>query len=213
MAMVLNKEIEHDCLLGMWEIEEDLDTLLSKVYLTAEEENTLNGFQSYQRKLEWLSVRVLLNSVLDRYVNIVYDENRKPFLHDKSYNISISHSRNLTSVLLSKTLKVGIDLEFMSHKISRISHKFINEKEIISDDSTLRSKHLYIHWCAKEALYKICDKQDINFKHNLTIEPFEVQDEGLFRGIVENKFGLDIFNMNYFFRNNYIIVWCNKKYN
>ena len=210
MGIILNKEIEHDCLLGMWEIEEDLDTLLSKLYLNEAEEITVQGFQSYQRKLEWLSVRVLLNSVLDRHVSIVYDENRKPYLQDKSYNISISHSHNITSVLLSKTMKVGIDLEFMSHKISKISHKFINDKELITDDSALRSRHLYTHWCAKEALYKICDKQDINFKQNLTIEPFELKEEGSFCGLVENKFGHDRINMRYFFRNNYIIVWCNK---
>ncbi len=210
MSMVFNKELDNDCRLGMWEIEEDLDTLLSKVYLTPDEEKSVEGFQSYQRKLEWVSVRVLVNSMLDKHLTIVYDQNRKPFLHDKSFNISISHSRNLTSILVSKNKKVGIDLEFMSHKITKIAHKFINDREIISDDPHLRNKHLYIHWCAKEALYKICDKQDINFKQNLCILPFDVTDTGNITGIVENKFGHEEFKMNYFFRNNYIVVWCNK---
>jgi 4'-phosphopantetheinyl transferase EntD len=210
MGLVIKRLVDDDCILGIWQINEDYDTLLSRLKLLPDEQDTLISFQNYQRKLEWLSVRVLINELLQHESRIVYNAEHKPFLFDNSYNISISHSKNLTSILASKTKKVGIDLEFMSHQIIKIAHKFINENEQITKNPDQRKLHLYIHWCAKEALYKICDKQDINFKQNLTIEPFKVSKEGTLKGTLKNKYGREQFLLSYFLLDNYVIVWCNK---
>ena len=172
MGILKNEQVADDCLLGMWEIKEDFNTLFSRVKLDKDEIATLDSFKNFSRKVEWLSVRVLLNEMAGKFCKIVYNEEHKPFLSDNSYNISISHSYRLTSVLLSQKKRVGIDLEYMSHRIKNIAHKFINEEEIVSRDPAIEGLHLYIHWCAKEALYKICDKNNINFKTNLTIPPF-----------------------------------------
>jgi phosphopantetheinyl transferase len=143
---------------------------------------TLDRFNFEPRKLEWLSVRVLLNAMTNKDLTIVYNGNHKPFIKGNHYFISIAHSRDLTSILLSREKKVGIDLEYMSHRIGSIEHKFINAYDRITSDEEQRKYHIYIHWCAKEALYKICDKQDINFKDNLTIEPFEPMENGVLLG-------------------------------
>jgi 4'-phosphopantetheinyl transferase len=210
MGLILKRQVDEDCLLGVWEITEEFDELFSRVNLIPEEIDIVNGFLNDHRKLEWLSVRVLMNELLEKDNRIVYNGHRKPFLADNSHKISISHSRKLTSILVSKNRRVGIDLEFMSHQIDHISHKFINEKERITKDLSKKRLHLYIHWCAKEALYKICDKQDINFKQNLTILPFEICAEGKLEGLVDNKFGHDHFLLNYFLIDGYVVVWCNK---
>ena len=210
MGLILKKSVEEDCLLGVWEINEDFETLFKQVKLLPDEITTLDGFLSPQRKLEWLSVRVLINNLLEKDCSIVYNKQRKPFLACKTHNISISHSKNLTSILVSKGKRVGIDLEFMSHQIDHISSKFINEKEEITSDPELKRLHLYIHWCAKEALYKICDKQDINFKLNLTIRPFPIKFEGKLVGLLDNKYGHDLFSLNYFLIDSYVVVWCCK---
>ena len=135
---------------------------------------------------------------------------RKPFLKGNSFNISISHSHQLTSILVSRKKKVGIDLEYMSHKISALSFRFINAHEIITDDINLSRYHLYLHWCAKEALYKICDKQDINFRENLTIAPFRPKERGRIRGRVINPKGVEDFRLRYERMNDYAIVWTCK---
>lgn len=210
MGMIFNKMVEEDCFLGIWEIEEDYEQLLSQLQLTPDEMTTVESFRNYQRKLEWLSVRLLINQMLNRPCRIVYNGSRKPFLECNTYQISISHSHLLTSVLLSTSHKVGIDLEYMSHQIHRVAHKFINEKEYITSDISLQRLHLYIHWCAKEALYKICDKQDINFKQNLTILPFEVSSQGTIVGYVDNRFGHEEFWLHYTTYDGYVIVWCKK---
>ena len=210
MALLMKDTIEDDCLLGMWEINETFEHLYSKVKLSESEEIRLQSFKNEQRKSEWLSVRVLIKDLVKDDALIVYNADRKPFLSDRSHNISISHSRELTAILLSKNKKVGIDLEYMSHRIERIAHKFINEREYITSDPSLRSYHLYIHWCMKETLYKICDKQDINFKHNITIKPFDPNHEGTITGTVSNRFGVEDYNIHYYRYDNYVIAWCTK---
>ncbi|MBN2481845.1 MAG: 4'-phosphopantetheinyl transferase superfamily protein [Bacteroidales bacterium] len=210
MGLITNKHTDNNCQLGIWKITETLDNLRSRIELIPEDIEQLEGFTFLPRKLEWLSVRVLLNEMTQRHLGIIYNGNRKPFVRGNSYHISISHSRDLTSILLSKDRQVGIDLEFMSHRISNLAYKFINDKEYVTDDTELKKYHLYVHWCAKEALYKICDKQDINFKENLTIEPFQPQESGELKGWVQNKRRNELFRMKYFSMGNYIIVWTSK---
>ena len=208
--MIINKYTDCNCQLGVWKITETLDDLRSRIRLCEEDNETLERFSYLPRKTEWLSVRVLLYEMTQKDLSIYYNGKRKPFIKGNSYNISISHSKDLTSILLSREKQVGIDLEFMSHRISNLAYKFINEKEHITIDQELKKYHLYIHWCAKEALYKICDKQDINFKDNLTIEPFIPKEKGEINGWVKNRQRNDLFRMKYFCMNNYIIVWTSK---
>ena len=210
MAIIMNEHLDCGCHLGIWKITEDLEKLLSNITLTREELETLERFTYTPRKIEWLSVRVLLKAMTNNALSIYYNGNRKPFIKGNSHYISISHSRDLTSILLSREKKVGIDLEYMSHRINSISHKFINENDSITSDEELRKYHLYIHWCAKEALYKICDKQNINFRDNLTIEPFQPTETGIIKGRVHNRSRNELFDLNYFSLGNYVVVWCCK---
>lgn len=210
MGLLLKEFIIDDCLLGIWDIKETYDELYSKINLQPEETEVLNSFGGIARKVEWLSVRVLLRTMAQKELTIIYNGNKKPFIKGNSYHISISHSKKLSSILLSKNHKVGIDLEFMSHRIDKISNRFINEKEKITSDEELKRFHLYVHWCAKEALYKICDKQDINFKTNLVIEPFDPLMQGELKGLVNNRYRKEYFRLKYFTIDNYIIVYTIK---
>jgi len=101
-------------------------------------------------------------------------------------------------------------LEFMSHQIENLSSRFINKNELITNDAALRRYHLYIHWCAKEALYKINDKQDINFKQNIIIKPFKIEKKGELSAVVDNKFGKVQYKLHYEEYKNYVIVWLTK---
>jgi phosphopantetheinyl transferase len=180
-------------------------------YLSDEDIRRLNSFRSLNRKTESLSVRALLQVMTHPDARIVYNKHsHKPYLDDGSYNISVSHSHKYTSVLLGKNKLVGVDLEFMSHRIERVAHKFINERDVITSNPQARRKHLYIHWCAKEALYKICDKMDINFQEDLTIKPFDVDTEGYITGIVHNNFRNEEYRMHYQLEKNYAWVYCTK---
>jgi len=211
VGLLINQEIEDGCRLGLWEITEDYETLFRMTHLNDDDLRRLNTFKNIHRKIESLSVRALLQKMTQPEARIVYNkQSRKPYLEDGSYNISVSHSFKYTAILLGKNKLVGIDLEFMSHNIKRLAHKFINELEVISDNPLLHRKHLYIHWCAKEALYKICDKVDINFQDDLTIKPFEVEEHGDIIGVVDNNSRHEEYKLHYQFENNYVLVYCTK---
>jgi len=210
VGVFLKTEILPDCHLGVWEITEDFDSLYSKVNLVDVEKAKLDSFKNISRKIEWLSVRALVKTMLGKDTRILYNSENKPFVRGNTHNISISHSNNLTAVLISKDKQVGIDLEYMSGKISKVANKFINEKESITSDPDMAKLHLYLHWCAKEALYKICDKQDINFKDGITIVPFSPDEHGFMKGYVINSSGEESFELEYLQHDNYALVWCVK---
>jgi phosphopantetheinyl transferase len=213
MGCITKHFLNEYSILGVWKIEEDLNTLLTSVVLDNEEKRRYKGFRSNSRKLEFLSVRALLSELLGKEARIVYNKNNKPFLKDGSHFISISHSHKLTAILLSTNEKVGIDLEYMSVNISAFAFKFMNRKEKILKDQESRKYHLYLHWCAKEALYKICDKEGISVRNNITIEPFKLMESGELKGKVQTEKIKESFDLFYTRYDNYAIVWTKKNYN
>lgn len=210
MGVFLKTEILPDCHLGVWEITEDYDTLYEMVELAPVEKTKLDSFKNISRKVEWLSVRALVKNMLGKDTRILYNAENKPFVRGNTHQISISHSNMLTAVLISKDKQVGIDLEFMSGKITKVADKFINQREKVTEDPEMKKFHMYLHWCAKEALYKICDKQDINFRDGLTIAPFEPEDHGFMKGMVLNGNGEENIELEYLQHDNYALVWCVK---
>jgi phosphopantetheinyl transferase len=212
MGCITKHYLNEYSLLGVWKIEEDLAALSELVELDNEEKKRFNSFSSTSRKLEFLSVRALLAELLGKEARIVYNKNNKPFLKDGSRFISISHSHKLTAILLSTNEKVGIDLEYMSSNITAIALKFLNRKEKVAKEQEKRKYHLYIHWCAKEALYKICDKEGISLRKNITIEPFDVMESGEIKGQVKTDKINEKFELFYSKYDNYAIVWTKKNW-
>jgi phosphopantetheinyl transferase len=211
MACITKHYLNKDTVIGVWKIEEDLPTLLEMVDMGPEDRKRYEIFRSTSRKMEFLSVRALLAELMDRDARIVYNKNNKPFIKDGSHFISITHSNKLTAILISRNERVGIDLEYMRLNINAFASKFLNKREKITRRWADRTYHLYIHWCAKEAMYKICDKEGINIVNDITIEPFEVRESGEIRGSVKNERIDDQFTLYYSKYDKYTIVWTRKK--
>jgi 4'-phosphopantetheinyl transferase len=212
MGCITKHFLNEYSILGVWKIEEELDSLFKSVVLDTDEKKRYKSFRSNSRKLEFLSVRALLFELLGKETRIVYNKNNKPFLKDGSHFISISHSHKLTAILLSTNEKVGIDLEYMNINISAFAFKFMNRKEKVNKDPENRKYHLYVHWCAKEALYKICDKEGISIRNNITIEPFKLMQSGELKGKVHTEKIKESFDLFYTRYDNYAIVWTKKNY-
>jgi phosphopantetheinyl transferase len=212
MGCITKHYLNEFSILGVWKIEEDLNTLLELVTLDTDDRKKYRSFSSTSRKLEFLSVRALLSELIGKEAKIVYNKNNKPFLKDGSKFISISHSHKLTAILLSTNEKVGIDLEYMSSNIAAIAFKFLNWREKVTKENENRRYHLYLHWCAKEALYKICDKEGISIRKNITIEPFTVRESGEIKGHVHTNKINESFDLYYSKYDNYAIAWTKKNY-
>ena len=89
---------------------------------------------------------------------------------------------------------------------------FLTGKSGLQRKQAERKYHLYIHWCAKEALYKICDKEGISIRKNITIKPFKVKDSGEISGKVHTDKINESFDLYYSKYDNYAIVWTKKNY-
>jgi phosphopantetheinyl transferase len=125
------------------------------------------------RKREWLATRVLLKKLLGEEKEILYTDSKKPYLADSSYFISISHTKGYVAVILNEKLPVAIDIEYVSSRVEEIKKRFLNaneEKNISKNNSLI---HLLLHWSAKESLFKLLEENDIEFKAQLHIKPFE----------------------------------------
>ena len=107
---------------AIWKMEESLESLLTLLPATRRIfcEQEMQRFTSERRKMEWLSVRVLLYSMLQEDKEIIYSSEGKPSLGDHSFFISISHTKGYVAVILSPIAPVGIDIEQYGHRVKRV---------------------------------------------------------------------------------------------
>jgi len=209
MGILHKNNLNEDSLLGVWKITETFNDLLSQIKLNSDETTILNNFSNNKRKIEWLCTRLLLKELTNSDLKIIYNEEGKPYLDNNFYNISISHSKSLVSIILSKNNKVGIDIEEISDKIERVINKFLSKTEqntIVKDN--LRLFHLYLCWSAKEALYKVFSENKLNFIENISIMPFQPRNNGIFYAKVIINESANTYALSYELIDNNVLVWC-----
>ena len=155
-------------------VNEPVEMLLSELKPTDNEIIELEKLKSEYRKSEYLAVRLALKQLLGRKAEIQYDTDGKPWLTDRSRQISISHSRNFVTVMLHAYQNVGIDIECHSEKILKIYKRFLNPQEQIFFGSKYDKDQLLLLWSAKEVLFKMIGKTAVDFASQLEIMPFEM---------------------------------------
>ncbi len=206
--MLIRKEfVDKNSVMGIWEITETREELFNMLSLTNQKkaQQYLSNIRSSRRTLEWLSSRLLLQLLTDDDKTIEYTDQGQPFLSDKSFHISISHSKDYAVVLLHKYKKVGVDIENYSNRILKIEDRFISEDEYI--DPSNRMLHLILHWCAKETMYKLMNSTEIVFKTHLHIHPFQIQDNGVMDACEMFTESKSTFKINYEVNNDFILAW------
>lgn len=194
--------------LGLWEITETESFFIEKLNLVPTEMDYISTLKG-RRKLEWLAGRYLLHYMSGRQVRgaCIKDEYGKPFLQDSPYQISISHSRELASVIAAP-FSVGIDIQKLVGKIERIAHKFMRDDEMASLQAATRLEHLHVYWGAKEALYKAYGRRELDFKKHILIEPFVYDlNHGFCSGRVEKGSFMARYQIWYERRGDFILVW------
>lgn len=187
MALAYQKDIDPNTSFALWKIEERADELIAQLQLKEHERGYLDTLINGKRNLHWLSTRALLRTMLNTssYIDCQVDEHGKPYLVNFPHFISLSHSFDYAAVMISKNKPVGIDIELIKDKIERIAHKFMNEDELTFIDSGHRTEHLYISWCAKEAIYKLQGKKNVSFLDNIRLSAFEYRPQGSFKASLE----------------------------
>jgi 4'-phosphopantetheinyl transferase len=214
MPLILNREVDSQTRLGVWKIEEEKEVLKEQAELDSFEEEQYASFKSEVRKKQWLSYRVLLKKMLSPDpVCLEYDEFGKPHLSNTLSFLSISHSGDYSAVITSNTRPVGIDIERLKDRIYRIKDKFLTIEEDQNIGETNKLEKLYIIWGAKESLYKIYGRPEVEFQRDIFIEPFDYLCTGKGQCIAEMKTpgGLGKYDIFYERISDYMLVYALKK--
>jgi phosphopantetheinyl transferase len=170
-------KVENTRCWGLWKVEEDESVLAQSL---DPYESVPADITNSQKRLEWLTARVLVKAIMARaglsYHGIVKDEFGKPFPRDSDYQLSLSHSYPYVAAVLDANTAVGIDLEQPKTKLLRIAPRVLHPDELEDAGENL-IKHC-VYWCAKESLVKVYGKRNLVFAENLRIEPFLLGESG-----------------------------------
>jgi len=192
-------------LLGIWELSDTPEELEKKISFNSTECYEYAKIRLAKRKKEYLSARLLLKELLGYKPEIRYQETGKPVLNNSSLRVSISHSAQLVTIILSEK-KIGIDVENTKRNIDRVAKRFLHKDEYSHISTLMNSQEARIlYWSAKEAIFKCSDNQGSEFSEHIYIHPFELKSEGSFSGILNNS---THYKLWYFFYENNVIVYC-----
>ena len=167
---------------AVWKVEESLEALLALLpdarRVCCEQE--LLQFASERRKIEWLSVRVLLYFMLKEDKQIGYSSEGKPFLTDDSFFISISHTKGYVAVILNPKTPVGIDIEQYGKRVHKVFDRFIRPDEQVEAYQGDTTWGGLLHWSAKETVFKCMKNADADLR-KLCLSHFILKRKALFR--------------------------------
>lgn len=192
---------------GIWKIEESASDLLS---LLDRKEWYLPFLQKYReegRRKEWLAVRVLLKTLLGREVRIGYLEHGAPYLPGERLHISITHTRGYAAVLVSEKPFPGIDIEYISERVKKISRRFMSETELGQIDPASETVHLLLHWSGKETLFKALQEQEVDFRGDLHIRPFLCSASGTFEAYETRTLARREYVVSYRVTDEYVVTY------
>ena len=207
--MLYHKEITRSgATIGIWKIEENVEELLSLFSKKQSEyREEISRFQYSKRKLEFLSVRLLLKELTGFENDIYYNSNGIPSLVGNRFKISVSHTNGYASVIIHPSANVGLDIEQKRDKIVRLKHKFLAQDELENMDKENELEHLLLHWSAKETMFKMMGETDVDFISHLHISPFLPFKEGTIDSFETKSKKQRRFSLNYKIQDDYVLVW------
>lgn len=202
------KKTDEGALLGIWQIRETENELKDLLYDASVYEEQLQVFSNEKRRLEFLAVRVLIRELTGGQKCVGYEASGKPYLLDRSYQISISHTAGYAAVILHPHRPVAIDIERRSDRVMRVKEKFMNERELAGTDPLHPLCYTLICWSAKETLFKISNISEVDFRTHLHLTPFPVCERGCFRAR-ETRISYPVDDMiEYELQPEFVLTWC-----
>jgi len=209
MPLILHKNIGNGEI-GLWEISEAPEELEHLAGLSPADSITYSGISALHRKKEWLATRALLNELTGETILIKYHNDGRPYLENSKYQISISHTTGFVAIMLHQTCFPGIDIELASRQVSRVARRFLSmeEYEVCRSNEGFLNRKLLLHWCAKEAIFKMVPYSDIKFSKNIQIKLGDsIQDSGSFHGLFIWKSEPVPIALEYLEKKGVIMVW------
>ena len=165
MPLTRKQRIDHDTWLAIWKMEESLDSLPRPRHVD------LSQYKA-QRLREKLTEYALLEELANRDDLVIsHDKDGAPLV--EGFHVSISHTKGWAAMIMSRTRRSGIDVEYMSDRVNKIASRFMRNDE---PQHTLPGR--LITWCAKEAAYKYYHEQHLGLLE-MRLLPFTPQGKGV----------------------------------
>lgn len=194
--------------MGVWRIEEGIADLETRYELKESERATYMAFKNDKRRREWLCVRLMLEEMMGKEVEIAYKDSGKPYLKGSSKHISITHTIGYVGVRVADH-PVALDMEYKSDRVLRIISKFVSESEMGYLDRGDKVATALVIWSAKETLYKLHDIQEIEFDKHLKVSNFDpTKESGTFTGTIDKGGFRAEVKLRYRITDDLILVYC-----
>lgn len=155
--------------MAVWKITESVSELKEMLWMFPHEE-----FKFESRNLHWLASRVVLQELLKD--KILHEEHRllkmpngKPYITGLDCEVSLSHSGEYAAVMISRSGRVGVDIEEINERIKKIARKFINDYEWQHLEGENDLHTMYLLWAAKEAIFKWYGDGEVDFRKHMKI--------------------------------------------
>ena len=189
----------------IWEINESLQDLKSKVVLSEDSLKLLNQKKSEIHKKQFLAIRNIFKFLCIDDKDLKYDKAGKP-IFSKNKKLSISHSGKYAAVITSN-YNVGIDIEKISDKAIKIKHKFLQIE--LNYPIEFNNQISLIYWNIKESIYKAMGIMGVDFKKNILALPLDINATKCKSWYVNND---DIYSFETYFRisKNYTLAFVIK---
>ena len=189
----------------IWEINESLQDLESKVVLSEYSLKLLNQKKSEIQKKQFLAIRNIFKLLSIEDKEVKYDKAGKP-VFSQNKTLSISHSGNYAAVIISSH-PVGIDIEKINSKAMKIKHKFLDIE--LNYPQELNNQISLVYWNIKESIYKAVGITGIDFKKNILALPLDINASKCKSWYVNND---DIYSFETHFRisKNYTLAFVIK---
>ena len=155
----------------IWEINESVKDLKSKIVLSNDSLKLLNQKKSEIHKKQFLAIRNILNFLCIGEKDLRYIKSGKPIFLIKN-KISISHSGNYAALIISENNDVGIDIEIINDKVLKLKSKFLETE--LNYPLELNKETSLVYWNIKESIFKAVDKNGIDLKKNILVPPLNM---------------------------------------
>ncbi len=209
MPLVYQQNINASTKMAVWHITEPEDFFLLSVPVKRE-------IKHWHKRLQHLAGRLLLKEMYPDFPveMILIADTKKPFLENEPFHFSISHCGDYAAAIVSKTHRVGADVELLNTKIEQIQHKFTSDEELNIfkqlplkniQSSIFNIQFLTLCWSIKESVFKWWGKGEVDFKKDIVLKSITgLPEQGIVHCIFKKEFTLDI---HYLFFNNNYLTW------
>ena len=151
--------------------------------ITASDVASASRFQNDSRRREHLAWRRVVRSELGRGVVIDYNEVGAPVVDTPNTHISVAHCAQSVAVAIANE-PVGVDIESLDRNYERIKSRFMSPAE-----EALSSMEAWpaVVWTAKEAIYKLYGKREVDLTKDIRITAFDAERMTLEAEVRETK--------------------------